>query len=65
MAAQLSLGETPVPAPKLCEWCGEQPATTRVIATDACQACADGGPRYRVTVSLQRWKRAAERRRDR
>lgn len=46
--------------PKPCEWCG-QPATTRVIATDACASCAECGPRERVRRALQRWKPSNDR----
>jgi hypothetical protein len=40
-----------------CEWCGLEPATTRIIATDACASCAAATPRERVRRALSRWAR--------
>lgn len=47
---------------EMCAWCGEHPAVVDLYATPTCQACLDGGSVHRVRVSLQRWKRGAERR---
>jgi hypothetical protein len=47
---------------KDCEWCGLVPATTRVIATDACQSCADATPKVRVQRALLRWREGTTKR---
>lgn len=47
-----------------CAWCSIFPATTMLYVTPTCAVCVEGGSRYRVAMSLKRWERASEIRRE-
>jgi hypothetical protein len=44
----------------MCSWCGEEPSQGKHQGSECCHECRAMGAAYRVRVSLQRWKRSAE-----
>ncbi len=57
-AAQLELRSDARPV--VCEWCGEQLASTKVVGTACCGSCAVSS-KVRVHAGLQRWERGGRR----
>lgn len=45
-----------------CGWCGLRVSKHALHATPTCQECLDGGRKFRVRMSMQRWKRGQEKR---